>query len=127
MLCRDRANKIGEKGFVWMACSKDNGLQWSEFQQTLLPNPDSGIDVVDLKNGKIVLFYNHSHTDRHPLHMALSLDGGDHWSEPTLVDEEGEFPSAILGSDGMIYVTYPKPWINSQRRIKVQIIDPTKL
>lgn len=127
MFCRDRANKIGEKGLVWMAISKNNGLDWSEFIPTPLPNPDSGIDVVDLKDGRIVLFYNHSHTDRHPLHMAQSFDGGDNWSSPIVLDEEGEFPSAILASDGMIHVTYPRSSTYGQRKIAYKVIDPKKL
>jgi predicted neuraminidase len=128
MLCRDRAHRIKEKGSIWMAISKDEGLHWSEFIQTPLPNPDSGIDVVDLGDGKIVLVYNHSHTHRFPLNAAVSLDGGDSWSEPFVLDEQGEFPSAILASDGFIHVTYAvTPTGQEQRRIKHIVVNPMKL
>ena len=128
MLCRDRANKIAEQGYIWEAASQDEGLHWSEFKQTSLPNPDSGIDAVDLGEGKIALFYNHSHTERFPLNLALSLDGGDHWEEPVVVDANGEFPSAALTSDGLIHVTYAVTSQDSeQRKIKHTVIDLTKI
>lgn len=124
MFCRDRANKVGKKGFIWTAVSSDGGLSWSELKQTGLPNPDSGIDVVDLGEGKLALLYNHSHTYRYPLNLAISLDGGDHWSDPYILDESGEFPAAILASDEKLHITYA---INSkneeQRRIKHSVVD----
>ena len=128
MLCRDRAHRIGEKGFVQMAISKDEGLSWSEFLQTTLPNPDSGVDVADLGNGKIVVVYNHSHTNRFPLNAAVSMDGGDTWSDPFVLDEKGEFPSAIVASSGLIHVTYAvTPPGHEQRRIKHIVINPEKM
>jgi len=125
MLCRDRANRIDEKGYIWMAISENEGLDWSEFKQTALPNPDSAIDVVDLGEGKLILFYNHSHTDRFPLNMALSNDGGDTWSDPFVIDDRGEFPSAALGSDGSVHVTYAVG--SEQRRIRHIVINPKQL
>lgn len=125
LLCRDRANRIGGRGFIWKAVSEDEGLSWSEFKSTGLPNPDSGIDVVDLGKGKIVLFYHHSHTDRYPLSMTLSLDGGETWFEAFTLSEAGESPSAILSSDGFFHVTYAvAPPESKQRRIKHLVIDP---
>ncbi len=124
MFCRDRANKIGEKGFIWTAISTDDGLSWSELMQTSLPNPDSGIDVVDLGKGKLVLLYNHSHTVRYPLNLAISLDGGESWSLPYVLDESGEFPSGFLASDGKLHVTYAKASGNKeQRRIRHAVLD----
>lgn len=128
MLCRDRANKIGEKGYIWTAVSEDEGLHWSELKQTDLPNPDSGVEVVDLGEGKLILVYNHSHTHRHPLNVAVSLDGGDSWSEPLILNAAGEFPSAILSSDGFVHITYAiSAGGNEQRRIKHAVIDPKQL
>ncbi len=124
MLCRDRAHKIGEKGYIQEAISYDGGLHWSEFKQTNFPNPDSGFDVVDLGEGKIVLIYNHSHVNRFPLNLAFSLDGGDHWSEPFILDSVGEFPSAIVSADGSIHVTYAiTSGTSAQRRIKHIVIN----
>jgi predicted neuraminidase len=128
MMCRDRANKIGEMGYIWMAVSEDQGMNWSEFKQTSLPNPDSGIDVVDLGGGKLILIYNHSHTNRSPLNLAVSLDGGDTWSQPFVLDKAGEFPSGTLSSDGLVHITYAFANANgAQRRIKHVVIDPIDL
>lgn len=127
MFCRDRANKIGEKGCIWEAISHDSGLHWSEFKQTNFPNPDSGFDIVDLGEGKIFLFYNHSHINRFPLNFAISLDGGDHWSQPFVLDK-GEFPAAILTTDGLIHVTYATTSLESeQQRIKHVVINPKQV
>lgn len=129
MLCRDRANRIGEKGYIWTAISKDNGLHWSELKQTALPNPDSAFDVVNLGQGKLILVYNHSHTKRYPLNLAFSSDGGNTWSKPVLLAEKGEFPSSILGSDGLIHITYAiyRNKDTNQRGIKYVVVDPIKL
>lgn len=129
MMCRDRANRIGGQGYIWMAISKDKGLHWSDLKQTTLPNPDSAFDIVDLGQGKLILVYNHSHTNRFPLNLALSFDGGNTWSEPLLLAEKGEFPSSILGSDGLIHITYASYRSNdtNQRGIKHVVINPVKL
>lgn len=127
MMCRDRANRVGEMGYIWMAHSEDRGLHWSEFKQTALPNPDSGIDVVDLGSGRLILIYNHSHTSRFPLNLAVSLDGGDNWSQPIVLDKVGEFPSGSLTSDGLVHITYAAANNSGQRRIKHVIIDPIEL
>ncbi len=128
MFCRDRAHRIGEQGYIWEAISTDGGLHWSELKQTQFPNPDSAFDCVDLGEGKIILIYNHSHTDRFPLHISVSFDGGDHWSKSLELDSVGEFPAAIKTADGMVHVTYATPSSNStQRRIKHVIFDSSQL
>lgn len=125
MLCRDRAHKGGEVGFIWEAISEDGGEHWSPLRQTVLPNPDSAFDVVELGEGKLMLVYNHSHTDRFPLHLAISTDGGEHWSLPLVLDERGEFPAAVATSDGQVHITYAFPVAPAgQRRIKHVVISP---
>lgn len=128
MYCRDRAKKVGETGYIWSSTSQDQGLTWSALEKTSLPNPDSGIDIVDLENGALALLYNHSHTSRECLHIALSQDGGDTWTDPHLLSLIGEFPSGTLASDGMIHITYAISEPQSvQRRIKHVVVDPTLL
>lgn len=128
MLCRDRARRVGGKGSIWMAISEDEGRHWSDLKQTDLPNPDSGLDVVDLGQGKLILLYNHSHTERYPLHLTVSLDGGDMWSKPLVLDEKGEVPSGILGKDGLVHITYAREsGPDGQRRIKHIVVNPDRL
>ena len=126
--CRDRAHRIGEKGYIWEAISHDGGMHWSELKQTQFPNPDSAFDIVDFEEGELMLIYNHSHTNRFPLNFAISWDGGDHWSLPYLLDEKGEFPAAIVTRDGCVHVTYAIASSHAeQRRIKHVVIDPAML
>lgn len=129
MLCRDRSLQIGETGWIQMSKSWDGGKTWSDFIQTSLPNPDSGLAVADMGTGKILLVYNHSHDSRFPLNLALSLDGGDTWKKVmTLENRSGEFPTAIVDSSGFVHVTYAsQPPGALQRRIKHVVIDPSKL
>jgi predicted neuraminidase len=126
MLCRDRSNRIGLKGWIWAAESFDNGKTWSELKKSTLPNPDAGIDALSYGDGEIILIYNNSHTDRYPLTLALSRDNGNSWTPLfNLEDESGEFPSATKDSQGFIHVTYA--YVSegkAQRRIKHVIIDP---
>jgi predicted neuraminidase len=126
MFCRDRANCIGEQGWVQTAVSSDGGWHWSSLEPLSLPNPDSGIDTASLSNGDVLLAYNHSATDRYPLALAISSDDGATWSPPAILENNsGEFPSVIRTSDGLVHVIYAsaKPG-HQQRSIKHVVIDP---
>ncbi|MBK8177269.1 MAG: exo-alpha-sialidase [Rhodospirillales bacterium] len=110
MLCRTRQATIG-------SCrSQDGGKTWSPLEASELPNPDSGIDAVNLASGHVLLVYNHSQTGRSPLNLAISSDG-KHWSAVgVLEDEPGEFsyPAIIMDTAGRVHVTYT--W--NRRRIR---------
>lgn len=102
MLCRTRQGAVGE---CW---SEDGGESWTSLAATELPNPDSGIDAVTLASGQALLVYNHSHSARTPLNIAVS-DDGLHWSALAVLEQEpGEFsyPAVIQGRDGTVHVTY---------------------
>jgi predicted neuraminidase len=95
-------------GKIGIADSKDKGLTWSELKLTDLPNPNSGIDAVALKDGRIVMIYNHTPKGRSPLNLAVSSDG-DRWQMfQTLESEPGEYsyPAIIQAEDGTVHVTY---------------------
>jgi predicted neuraminidase len=95
-------------GKIGIADSKDKGLTWSELKLTDLPNPNSGIDAVALKDGRIVMIYNHTPKGRSPLNLAVSSDG-DRWQMfQTLESEPGEYsyPAIIQALDGTVHVTY---------------------
>ncbi|MBI1939958.1 MAG: exo-alpha-sialidase, partial [Acidobacteria bacterium] len=47
------------QGFIYTADSSDGGRTWSAARPTLLPNPNSGIDAVRLRDGHILMVYNH--------------------------------------------------------------------
>ncbi len=102
MLCRTQQGVISE---CW---SRDNGQTWGEMRATSLPNPDSGIDAVMLRDGRALLIYNPLTEGRHKLHAALSEDGKLWRDALTLEDSVGEYsyPAVIQASDGLVHVTY---------------------
>jgi predicted neuraminidase len=117
MLCRTRQGVVGE---CW---SEDGGESWTPQAATELPNPDSGIDAATLASGQALLVYNHSHSARTPLNLALS-DDGRQWSALAVLEREpGEFsyPALIQGRDGTVHVTYT--W--NRRRIRHVSLSPS--
>jgi predicted neuraminidase len=119
ILCRTRIGNIAES---W---SKDQGRSWSKMELTQIPNPDSGIDGVVLRDGRALLVYNNSKTARSPLNVALSSDGKNWQKHLVLEDEVGEYsyPAVIQTSDGIVHIAYT--WNRS--RIKRVVIDPTRI
>jgi len=90
--------------------STDGGATWSESRPTELKNPGSGIAMTRLKSGRVVLVFNDTdQSDRYPLSIIQSFDGGETWEEQrTLEADWGEFsyPSIIQADDGTIHVSY---------------------
>lgn len=113
-------------GAICKATSKDGGKTWTPATATQLPNPDSGIDTVKLKDGRVALIYNHTKQGRTPLNLAFSRDNAETWGTPyVLEDEPGEFsyPAMIQTPDGKLHMTYT--W--NRKKIKYAVVDPAKL
>lgn len=96
------------QGKIWQCFSTNNGDSWTKMNLTTLPNPNSGIDAVTLRDGKHILVYNHTKKGRSPLNIAVSEDGKHWYAGPVLEDEEGEFsyPAIIQTDDNMVHITY---------------------
>jgi predicted neuraminidase len=95
-------------GRICVSDSRDAGVTWSAARPIELPNPNSGIDVVRLKDGRFVMVYNHTATGRSPLNLAVSRDG-EHWTRfHDLETEPAEFsyPAMIQAGDGSLHITY---------------------
>lgn len=106
--------------------SKDGGETFSPAQETTLPNPSAGIDVVKTKNGDVVLIYNPTAKLRTPISLARSTDDGKTWKQVLdLETEPGEYsyPAMIQSSAGMLEITYT--W--KRTHIKHVSVDPRKL
>ena len=129
ILCRT------QQGFISECWSDDGGKTWSEMKATPLPNPNSGIDAVSMKDGRQLLVYNPTGENwgaRVPLSIAVSTDGIK-WKnmfdlEPvtnpdTVDDEEYSYPGVIQTSDGMIHVVYTY----NRKTVKHVVIDPGKI
>src|SRR5207249_3987684 len=119
ILCRTKQARIAE------AWSDDGGKSWSEMKLTALPNPNSGIHAVTLKDGRHLLVYNHTARGRTPLNVAVSRDGREWQAGPVLESEPGEYsyPTVMEAADGRVHVTYT--W--KRQRIKHVALDPAKL
>ena len=56
--------------------SHDNGQTWTRGIDTQYHNPNAAVDLVKLKSGNLLMAYNHHMSERDPLRLALSTDGG---------------------------------------------------
>ncbi len=93
---------------IAVADSYDNGVTWTAAHLLDLPNPNSGIDAVALKDGRVVLVYNNTTSGRTPLNLAVSNDGEHFKMFLTLEDLPGEYsyPAMISDSGGDLDITY---------------------
>jgi predicted neuraminidase len=119
ILCRSRQSRI------LTSWSEDNGLHWTELVPSGLPNPNSGIDAVTLKDGRHLLVYNHLTSGRNMLNVAVSEDGIN-WKaavllENDLKEKEFSYPAVIQSNDNLVHVTYT--W--NRKLIKHIVIDPS--
>jgi len=112
-------------GRLFQTWSSDAGKTWAPMTLTALPNPNSGIDAVTLKDGRQLVVYNHTDRGRSPLNIAVSVDGRSWDAALVLENEPGEYsyPAVIQTSDGFVHITYT--W--QRQRIKHVVIDPAAL
>jgi predicted neuraminidase len=123
-----------QNGFLASTWSTDQGLIWSPLAKMDLPNPNSGIDAVTLRDGRQLLVYNNSAPPperptkglRYPLDVAISNDGIS-WNHELTLDSDPiangyAYPAVIQSSDGLVHITYTY----DRKRIKHVIVDPSK-
>lgn len=121
MVCRSRG--IGR---MVRAASRDGGRTWSEPRMIDLPQNNSGLDAVRLRDGRALLVYNHTTEGRTPLNLAVSEDMGRAWRPgPVLESEPGEYsyPAIIQAPDGRIHGAYT--W--RRKRIQYFTLEPGDL
>jgi len=89
-VCRSQNGTINE---TW---SYDNGRTWSDLKATSMPNNNSGIDAITLKDGRHLLVYNNVKPPkdekegwgaRSPLNVAISSDGRQ-WNDVAILENE---------------------------------------
>lgn len=121
-----------QEGHIFVSYSQDLGRSWTKPQPTSLPNNNSGIDLVRLYSGNLVLVYNPTSVvpgmekldpawpkdmpvefnawgPRTPLVAALSTDEGRTWPYQLVLEEgpgEYSYPAVIQAQDGTIHITY---------------------
>jgi predicted neuraminidase len=93
---------------VAVADSMDNGATWTQARFIDVPQNNSGLDVVALKDGRIVMIFNNTTVGRTPLNLAVSTDGEHFRVFATLEDAVGQYsyPALIQGPDGSLEMTY---------------------
>ncbi len=126
VLCRTKESVIATSSSV------DNGKTWSKLTATDLPNPNSGIEVVTLKDGRHLMIYNHLGSGktgwgrRGLLNLAIS-DDGLKWQKVGVLEQEERaefsYPAIIQTEDGLVHISYT--W--KRQRIKHVVIDPSKI
>lgn len=109
-LCRTKNAFIGS---TW---SRDRGETWSEVELLDVPQNQSGLDAVTLRDGTFAMAYNnvgpHPGTNkgpRTPLSVAVSRDGV-HWKDIVTLEDspvsQYSYPSIIQDQDGSLDVIY---------------------
>ena len=103
---------------VHTAYSDDNGWTWSGAEPSGLPNPDSAIDALRLRDGRVLLVYNHGSRERDILRLAISGDDGRTWRPGPIIESDARrefsYPFLVEDQRGRIHLTYT--WL--RERIK---------
>ncbi len=100
------------------ARTDDGGQTWSTPKFLDLPNPDSAVDALPLRQDRILMAYNDSPNNREILQLAVSNDRGINWVQIHTLEnspqEEFSYPYMIRGRNGLIHLVYT--W--KRKRIK---------
>jgi predicted neuraminidase len=119
------ARSTQDIGRVCVADSTDGGVTWTQARPLDVPNPNSGIDAVALRDGRVVLVYNNTVKGRSPLNLAVSRDAEKFTMFRTLEDAPGEefsYPNVIQGKDGDLHIVYT--WRRKKiRYVKLALAD----
>lgn len=99
------------EGHIYRSDSEDFGRTWSYAYRTDLPNNNSGIDLVKIDNGLLLLVFNpvkKNWGERSPLSVAVSEDNGKTWKTIRTLDTgDGEFSyPAITHRGNRIFISY---------------------
>jgi predicted neuraminidase len=96
---------------IFRSDSVDGGKTWSCAYNTGLPNNNSGIDLVKLDTGELLLVSNPVGKDwgpRTPLTLSCSDDNGTTWQEIFVFENEnGEYSyPAVIAQGNEVFLTY---------------------
>ncbi len=94
--------------------SHDRGETWSAVTDTDLPNPGSGAEINQLRNGHWVLISNDTERGRNSLLVQISDDEGRTWKWQRHLEKDPpgpeagsyHYPSIIQARDGTLHASY---------------------
>jgi predicted neuraminidase len=93
-----------------IARTDDAGRTWSRPESAPLPNPDSGLDAIRLKDGRLLIAFNDSTVGRDNLRLVISGDDGRTWTGvATLAEEPGadfSYPFLMQERSGDVHLVY---------------------
>jgi len=106
-------------GKAYRSDSDDYGQTWCQAYPTVLPNNNSGLDVVKVPNGDLYLISNpvsENWGERSPLTIQKSTDNGVSWEtvitlEEEKLDSEFSYP-AMVYMNGALYISYTYERLN---------------
>lgn len=118
-------------GRIWRGESDDGGTTWQRLEVTGLRNPNAGIDMVRLRDGRLWLCYDDTDRGRdpmrwgfrYPLCVAESANGGNSWRNiVTLESGPGEhsYPAVVTDEAGRVHIAYT----HLRREIRHVILEP---
>lgn len=99
---------------VQVSYSRDQGETWSPAVDTEIPNSGTGLEVINLRDGRWLMVNNDTEKGRHSLAITITDDEGATWKWKrhieldTRPDRPGSFhyPSVLQAPDGTIHLTY---------------------
>ena len=96
---------------IHVSTSDDAGTHWSPATPTTLPNPNAGIALLRLTDGRLLLASNPQESNRNRLALQVSPDGGKNWSPPRLIeqggnDDEYSYPALLQDRQGIVHLAY---------------------
>ncbi len=106
-------------GKAYRSDSDDYGQTWCQAYPTVLPNNNSGLDVVKTPDGSLYLISNpvsENWGERSPLTIQKSCDNGVSWEtvitlEEEKLDSEFSYP-AMVYMNGSLYISYTYERLN---------------
>lgn len=109
-------------GRVLVSESSDGGRTFGPLVLTDVPNPNAGIQLLVLKDGRWLLFNNNSTSERGAIHVNVSYDEGRTWPCASVVDDERPdgripwyaYPAAIQATNGDIHLVYSAQWFSAK-------------
>lgn len=121
--CRRGGGYSGkERAFVVRSESRDGGKTWAAGVETEFPNPNAAVDLLKLRDGRLLLVYNDSFAKRTPMRVQLVEPKR---GEPVTVADGPHgyaYPYAIQSRDGKIHLLF------SEDRLYIHhvVLDPTQ-
>jgi len=114
---------------VLVSESRDEGETWRVARWTDIPNPNSSLEVIALKDGRWVMAFNDTEERRDSLALAVSEDEGRTWPIKRHVERKPggsfDYPSLIQTRDGLIHLTYSyQPGDPPGRSIRHTVVEP---